>query len=198
MSTSQSDTPEVKPILPKKPLLPRANGGQDRLAWALKRGWLKPSNRHLTIFVIETRKGLPMKIRIRDWILMTLAWGAWILLLLDVAINNPEEAGQLIGPGYWSPDLVQELLFSLIVVTSLVLLLTLFGVHSLYRFRNPIKIIQEPLPLNTEEQAKCCGLSVSTMKDWRMAREIKVEIDEEGLMKSYEIFPQGPPESLII
>jgi len=187
-----------KPMLPRKPILPPAKD-RDRLAWALQRGWLKPAqSRRLTVFVIETRKGLPMHIRIRDWILMVFAWGFWALLLFDAAKNDPLEMGQSVGPGYWPFSMYQELLFGLIVSTAMVFALVLFGVYTLYRFRNPKNTILEPVPLGLEEQAQSCGLDTTGLREWRMARRLNVELNAKGDMEHYEIFPKEVPDSLIL
>ncbi len=199
MSEGKENNIKKKRILPKKPLLPRTTGKRDRLAWALQRGWLKPANsRRLTVFVIETRKGLPMGIRVRDWILMTVAWVGWGLLLFDAAVNRPSEANQLIGPGYWPHETVQELLFSLIIVASLVLVLVFFGLYTLYRFRNPAESHHPPEPLSAVEQAECCGLDVRLLKDWHAARKVKVEVGESGDMEHYEVYPQEEPDNVIL
>jgi hypothetical protein len=195
---SKGQFKKKKSILPRKPILPPAKE-RDRLAWALQRGWLKPAqSRKLTVFVIETRKGLPLSIRIRDWVLMSFAWGFWTLLLFDAAKNDPTESGQLVGPGYWPFSMYQELLFGLIVSASLVLVLMLFGTFTLYRFRNPIKKIHEPEPLKAEEQASSIGLNVKALKEWRMAKSLHVEISDEGNLDHYEIFPKEVPDSFIL
>lgn len=188
----------VKPILPQKPILPVPKS-RDRLALALQRGWVKPAHgRHLTVYVIESRSGLPWHIRIRDWFLMSLAWIGWGLLLFDAASNSPTEATRSFGPAYWYPNMSQELLFGLLIANSLILVLALFGTYTLYRFRNPLKEIPEPTPLRNEELTECCGIDIAILKEWHMARSLKISINDLGKMVDYEIFPQDPPEDVII
>lgn len=188
----------AKPILPQEPTLPLPKS-RDRLALALQRGWVKPADsRHLTVYVIESRSGLPRHIRVRDWILMSLAWIGWGLLLVDAASNSPTQASRSFGPAYWSPGMYQELLFGLLIVTSLILVLALFGTYTLYRFRNPLKEIPEPKPVRNEELAKCCGLDTAILKEWHMARSMKININDQGEMADYEIFPQDPPDYAIL
>ena len=129
---------------------------------------------------------------------MSFAWGFWILLLFDAAKNNPAETGQAIGPGYWPFSMYRELLFGLIISVSLIIVLVLFGTYTLYRFRNPIKSIPEPEPLRDEELASCCGLDIKVLKEWRMARRLSVEINDEGDLHHHEIFPKEVPDSLIL
>ncbi len=188
----------AKAILPQPPTLP-VSKSRDRLALALQRGWLKPvTSRHLATYVIESRAGLPWRIRVRDWILMSLAWIGWGLLVIDAADNSPRPGAHSLGADYWIPELINELLFALIVADALVLVLALFGTYTLYRFRNPRKEIPEPEPLRDEELAECCGLDTEILKEWHMARSLTIDIDDQGQMAAYKIFPQGPPEDVIL
>ena len=195
---SNGQAKRAKAILPQSPTLPLPKS-RDRLALALQRGWLKPADsRHLSVYVIESRAGLPWRIRIRDWVLMSLAWIGWGLLLFDAMDNSSRLGDPALGGDYWIRELLNQLLFALLLANSLVLVLALFGTYTLYRYRNPRREILEPEPLRDGELAKCCGLDTEILKEWHMARGLTIDIDDQGKMAAYEIFPQGPPEDVIL
>jgi len=142
-------------------------------------------------YIIESKKNLPILIRIRDVVLTILVWLLYFYFMRDFLIfsgdllhwtfNGFSEVDE-----YYSFRILSTLIsyFEIIVIMEIVFVL--WSMYNMFRYGKKKRRREQP-PVNKEELAKAFHVSLTDVSAWQKAQTMVMHHDKRGRLTEVQV-----------